>query len=385
MKFREESALTRPPVMREKSKRKRGDVAFLIAVALLAAIGLVFIYSASSYSAQKSYGDAFYFVKKQAIGLALGGAAMLFACFFDYEKLKKISLPLAAVSVVLLSLVFVPKIGVENYGAKRWIGLGAFTLQPSEIAKLSLIIFAASYFSAKPDRAKSFIGILPVLLYGLILCGLIIAEPNMSITVCVGAVMIIMLFSAGVKFKHLFLIIAPLIVLAPILIIIEPYRLKRLLAFVNPWASPKGEGYQLLQSLYALGSGGLFGTGLFNSRQKYRFLPFAESDFILSVIGEELGFFGAAALFIVIGFLVYRGLSAAAKCKTYFGTLLGIGIISVFAVQAGVNALVVTGSIPPTGLPLPLISSGNTSIIVFLSAFGALYNLSRDKDRILTA
>lgn len=358
-----------------------GDFLLLIIPVLLSLFGALMVYSASKYSAEISYGNKFYFFKKQLIGVSLGAVAMIFTANFNYVRLKKIRYPLLIISLVALVLVFTP-FGVENYGAKRWIKFFGITIQPSEIVKFAFVVYAAAYFSNKPERALSFAGILPVLGVGGGICVLIMLEPNMSITVCVGAIMLIMLFVAGVKFRHLAIIIAPLLVLAPVLIIIEPYRLKRLLAFINPWASPKGEGYQLLQSLYALGSGGLFGTGLFKSRQKYRFLPFAESDFILSIIGEELGFFGAAILFIAIGFLVYRGLVAAAKCKTYFGTLLGIGIISVFAVQAGVNALVVTGSIPPTGLPLPLISSGNTSIIVFLAAFGVLYNLSRDKDEI---
>lgn len=358
-----------------------GDFLLLIIPVLLSLFGALMVYSASKYSAEISYGNKFYFLKKQLIGVSLGAVAMIFTANFNYVRLKKIRYPLLIISLVALVLVFTP-FGVENYGAKRWIKFFGITIQPSEIVKFAFVVYAAAYFSNKPERALSLAGLLPVLGVGGGICVLIMLEPNMSITVCVGAIMLIMLFVAGVKFRHLAIIIAPLLVLAPVLIIIEPYRLKRLLAFINPWASPKGEGYQLLQSLYALGSGGLFGTGLFKSRQKYRFLPFAESDFILSIIGEELGFFGAAILFIAIGFFVYRGLVAAAKCKTYFGTLLGIGIISVFAVQAGVNALVVTGSIPPTGLPLPLISSGNTSIIVFLAAFGVLYNLSRDKDEI---
>lgn len=361
-----------------------GDFLLLIIPVLLSLFGALMVYSASKYSAKISYGNKFYFFKKQLIGVSLGAVAMIFTANFNYMRLKKIRYPLLIISLVALVLVFTP-FGIENYGAKRWIKFFGITIQPSEIVKFAFVVYAAAYFSNKPERALSFAGLLPVLGVGGGICVLIMLEPNMSITVCVGAIMLIMLFVAGVKFRHQAIIIAPLLVLAPVLIIIEPYRLKRLLAFINPWASPKGEGYQLLQSLYALGSGGLFGTGLFKSRQKYRFLPFAESDFILSIIGEELGFFGAAILFIAIGFLVYRGLVAAAKCKTYFGTLLGIGIISVFAVQAGVNALVVTGSIPPTGLPLPLISSGNTSIIVFLAAFGVLYNLSRDKDEIFSS
>ena len=211
---------------------------------------------------------------------------------------------------------------------------------------------------------------------------LIMLEPNMSITVCVGALMLALLLASGVKMKHLLIIIVPLLVLAPLLIILEPYRLKRLLAFINPWASPKGEGYQLLQSLYGLGSGGWFGVGLFNSRQKYRFLPFSESDFILSIIGEEFGFVGTAILFISFLFLGVRCFKVASKSKNVFAYITVVGITTIFLIQVCVNALVVTGSIPPTGLPLPLISSGNTSLVVFMSAFGIIYNVSKDRDKI---
>lgn len=189
--------------------------------------------------------------------------------------------------------------------------------------------------------------------------------------------MLAILFLAGVKVKHFLLILIPCIALIPVLIVIEPYRLKRLTAFLNPWESPKGEGYQLLQSLYSLGSGGLFGVGLFNSRQKYRFLPFSESDFILSVIGEETGFFGTTLLFLITAFLIWRGIRAANRADDFFGYILAVGITSTYAVQVIVNALVVTGSIPPTGLPLPLISAGNTSILAFSAAFGVLYNISK--------
>ena len=357
-------------------KRAKGDVSLLVAVVALALIGTVFIYSASNYTAEKNYGDAFFFVKKQLVGVSLGAAVMIFTANFDYVKLKKLSIPLAAVTVILLSLVFVPGIGVENYGAKRWIGFGAFTLQPSEIAKLSLILFGAAYFSAKPERAKSFAGILPVLLYGLILCGLIITEPNMSITVCVALLTLTVVFAAGAKIKHLLCLVLPALAFGVALIFAEPYRLKRLAAFIDPWANPKGEGYQLLQSLYALGSGGWFGVGLFKSRQKYSFLPFAESDFILSVIGEETGFIGLLFFFGLMGFIIFKGIRAAGRAKDVFGFILAVGITMIFGIQAVVNALVVTGSIPPTGLPLPLVSSGNTSIIIFMAEFGIVYNVS---------
>lgn len=356
---------------------RHGDYFLLIAVALLATIGTVFIYSASNYSAKATYNDAFYFVKKQVIGVLLGIVVMICTACFNYEKLKKFTIPISIVSFILLALVFVPAIGVENYGAKRWIGIGGLTLQPSEIAKFSLILFSATYFSAYKDRATEFKGVIPVLLYGGATCLFVILEPNMSITVCIALLMLTIIFAAGLKIKAMLLIILPAFAAGVVLILIEPYRLSRLAAFLNPWSNPKGEGYQLLQSLYALGSGGWFGVGLFCSRQKYAFLPFAESDFILSVIGEEIGFIGLLVFFALLSFIVFRGLKIAGKAKDVFGFLLAVGITMIFGIQVIINALVVTGSIPPTGLPLPLVSSGNTSIIIFMAEMGVLFNVSK--------
>ncbi len=355
----------------------RGDFLLLIAVTLLAVIGTVFIYSASNYSAEATYGDGWYFTKKQIIGIALGVVAMTLTAIFDYNKLKKFTIPVCIISVILLVLVFIPGIGVENYGAKRWIGFGGVTLQPSEIAKFALILFSATYVSNNPEKPKKFIGLLPILVFGLTLCVLIILEPNMSITVCVAMLMVALMFVAGMKIKHLVFMVIPAVLCAVVLIIIEPYRLNRLMAFINPWSSPKGEGYQLLQSLYALGSGGWFGVGLFNSRQKYAFLPFAESDFILSVIGEEIGFVGLFFFFLLLGFIIYRGILIASRSKDIFGFVLAVGITMIFGIQTVINALVVTGSIPPTGLPLPLVSSGNTSIIIFMAEMGILFSISK--------
>ncbi len=355
----------------------KGDYLLLIAVVLLSVVGTVFIYSASNYSANKTYSDPYYFVKKQVVGIALGIVAMVLMTMFDYNKLHKFTIYVSILAFVTLALVFVPKIGVENYGAKRWIGLGAITLQPSEIAKFALILFCASYTSKNAEKIKTFIGIIPVLLYGGAICVLIILEPNMSITVCVALLMITMLFSAGMRIKHFLFLIIPALIAGVVLIVAEPYRLNRLMAFINPWSNPKGEGYQLLQSLYALGAGGWFGVGLFSSRQKYSFLPFAESDFILSVIGEEIGFVGMILFFGLLFFIVYRGLKIASKSKNLFGFILAVGITMIFGIQTVINALVVTGSIPPTGLPLPLVSSGNTSIIIFMAEMGVLFNISK--------
>lgn len=360
-----------------RERRGSGDLLFLAAVVALAAYGVVCVYSASSYNALVQYGDEFYFFRKQLVGFVLGVGAMVGMSFFPYGNLKKYGIPALAVSVLLLALVFVPGLGKSNYGATRWIGFGAFTIQPSEIAKFGFILFSAGYFAKDPARMRSFLGVLPVLGAGLCICVLILCEPNMSVTMCVGAIMIGMLFLSGISKKALAAICIPVLLAVPALILMAPYRLQRLSAFVDPWASPKEEGYQLIQSLYALGNGGFFGVGLFRSRQKYRFLPFAESDFILSVIAEETGFFGVFLLFLLIGFIILRGFRIAARCGNFYGYMLAGGITLAFAVQSALNALVVSGCIPPTGLPLPLVSAGNTSLVVTLAGMGVVYGISR--------
>ena len=203
----------------------------------------------------------------------------------------------------------------------------------------------------------------------------------MSVTMCVGVLLLAMLFFGGMRIKHFLMIFIPAILAVPALIIAEPYRLSRLSAFLDPWESPRGEGYQLIQSLYALGNGGWFGTGLFRSRQKYRFLPFAESDFILSIIGEELGFVGILVLFLVSAALIFCGIRIAKNADDFFSFLMASGITLVYGIQTVINALVVSGSIPPTGLPLPLISSGNTSLIITMASMGVLYSISAQRTR----
>lgn len=350
----------------------------VLSTAFLVIFGAVMIYSASFYSAQKDYNDSFYYVKRQLIGCVLGLCGLIFMSFFDYNKLLKFRYLALVVSVILLSLVFVPGVGVENYGAKRWIKLlPGFSPQPSEIAKFGFIIFCAGYMSKNIERMSKIGGVIPPLLAGGSICLLILLEPNLSITICVGLVMLIMLLVGGMRIKHFLLLLIPIALMVPILIIAEPYRLKRLSAFLDPWASPLGEGYQLIQSLYALGSGGLFGSGLFQSRQKLDFLPFAESDFIFSIVGEELGFVGAALVVLVYLVLIVAGIKIALNAKNRFGCYLSLGIVAIIAVQVGINIAVVTGSIPPTGLPLPFISYGSTAQFVFMSGIGILISVHR--------
>lgn len=360
---------------------KNVNVQLLSVTIILVLFGLVMVYSASYYSADLNYNNKYYFLIKQSLGAVVGLLAMIFAMNFDYHKLIKYKWWILGISIVLLVLVFIPGIGVENYGAKRWLNLGITTIQSSEIAKFGFVVWCSAYLSTNYKKVKTFKGILPILLFGGTICGLIILEPNMSITMCVGITMIVMLFVGGIRKKHFILLCIPLVIAVPLLIIIEPYRLSRLTAFLNPWLNPKGEGYQLIQSLYSLGAGGLFGVGLFNSRQKYMFLPFAESDFIFSIIGEELGLLGSILIILLFAIFIYNGFKIAFKSQDRFGSFLATGITTVIGVQVLINIAVVSGSIPPTGVPLPFISSGGTALVVFMFCVGVLLNISKQNKK----
>ncbi len=343
----------------------------------LVIFGCLMVYSASYYSANYHYGNKYFFLIKQIFGVVLGVIAMIFFTFFDYHLLKKYKWWIVGGTFVLLVLVFVPGLGMESYGAKRWVSILGFSIQPSEIAKFALVIFTAAYMSDNHDKVKTFKGLLSVLIVGGLMCVLIMLEPSMSVTMCIAFVTLFMLIIGGMSKKHTLMFSIPAAACVPLLVVLEPYRLRRLLAFIDPWASPQGEGFQLIQSLYSLGDGGWFGVGLFNSRQKYLFLPFAESDFILSIIGEEIGFVGVTILMIVFFVLVYRLIKIALNAKDRFGSMLVSGVAFIIAVQTLLNIAVVTGSIPPTGLPLPFISSGGTSVMVFMAGIGICLNVLR--------
>lgn len=358
-------------------KSKKLIITLVCLVTFLCLFGMLMIYSASSYSSGVLYGDSFHFVKKQIFGFVMGIGCFAFTFMFDYHKYYKLRYWIMAISVILLALVFVPGIGISANGARRWIGFGGVQLQSSEVAKFGFVVFTACYLSKNYKKTKTFVGLLPVLLAGGIICLLIMLEPNMSVTMCIGIVMILMLFVGGMSLKHFCLLAVPALALVVLLIVVEPYRLSRLMAFINPWANPKEDGYQLIQSLYSLGAGGLFGVGLFNSRQKYLFLPFAESDFIFAIIGEEFGLVGCIILISVYAIIIAIGIKIALRSSDRLGTYLALGITSVIAVQLLINIAVVTGSIPPTGIPLPFISAGGTSLMVFMSAIGVLCNVGR--------
>ena len=358
-------------------KISKTNLVIMCVMLTLTVLGLIMIYSASSYSAMIKYDDAFHFVKKQAFGVVLGIVLFIVAYKFDYHRYVKLRWLVLGVSIFALILVFVPGVGISANGSRRWIGFGSLNLQSSELAKFGFVIFVSCYMAKNYDKMKTFKGLIPVLISGGIMCLLIILEPNMSVTMCVGFVMVLMLIIGGIKLKHFLILAVPALMLVPLLIIIEPYRLSRLTAFLNPWQNPMDEGYQLIQSLYSLGAGGLFGVGLFNSRQKYLFLPFSESDFIFSIIGEELGLLGAMGVILLYIVIITLGIKIAISAKDRLGSYMAFGIVAVLATQVLINVAVVTGSIPPTGIPLPFVSAGGTSVSIFMGAIGVLCNIGK--------
>ena len=352
------------------------DYGIFCALALLLGIGIVMVYSASSFYAMFHENDSTYFLKRQLIWAIIGIIAMSFTMSFDYHKLKKITPVLLACAIpLLIAVFFFPEVN----GAKRWIQLGPLSFQPSEFTKYAVVMFLAFSIDLKGDKIKSFWeGLVPYLCLSGFFAALILAEHNMSIAAIIMIVTFIMLFVAGGQNKHLFGIILPsLFTLAIFFIFSSDYRRERMLNFIDPWKDAADAGYQLIQSFLALGSGGITGLGLGQSRQKILYMPEPHNDFIFSIIGEELGLIGC--LFIIALFLIFiwRGIKVAMRARDTYGRLLAVGITSIIAVQAIINIAVVTGSMPVTGVPMPFISCGGTSLVINLMATGILLNISR--------
>ncbi|MBQ8635920.1 putative lipid II flippase FtsW [bacterium] len=359
-----------------KKLQSKSSVIIICCTFALAVFGCVMVYSASKYSATVQYGNQFFYLKKQIFGVAIGLIGLIVCSFINHKIYKKFYWIFYIIGLVFLLLVFIPGLGKSSYGATRWIGIGSFTMQPSEVSKFCLVFFLAGYL-CDGDKLSKVKHILITLSLGGIYCVLIMLEPNMSITMCVAFTLIFMLFIGGMRLKVFGMMIVPAIALVVVLILMEPYRLSRLVAFINPWENPLDEGYQLIQSLYAIGSGGVWGVGLFNSRQAELFLPFSESDFIFSIIAEELGFVGCALLILVFLILIINIFKVGMKANNKFSAFLCFGIGAVISIQVILNIAVVTGSIPPTGLPLPFISAGSTSLLVFMSAIGIVLNVDK--------
>lgn len=357
-------------------KTHKYSIIIIVCTLILVTTGVVMVYSASKYSAQVNYNNSLFYMKKQLIGAILGAGAMVGVSLVNHKLYKKFYLLAYILGAVLLALLFIPALSKSSYGATRWLKFGGITIQPSEIAKFCLVLFLSAVLT-KGKEINNLKKLAVVLLAGGMYCLLIMLEPNMSITICVGLTLVIMLFVGGLDIKKFLIGAIPVILLGVGLVLIEPYRLRRIVAFIDPWENPLEEGYQLIQSLYAISSGGLFGVGLGNSRQAQLFLPFAESDFIFSIICEELGLVGGVAILTVYLILIITIIKVGLKAEDKFSSFLCIGIAIVLGVQTVLNVCVVSGLIPPTGLPLPFISAGSTSLVVFMSAMGVVLNVDK--------
>jgi len=351
---------------------RKADFALLFAVFALTAFGLFMIYDASSYVAFRDFGDKYSYFKSQTTWAVLGFIALGIISFFDYRKYYNLALPILIVAIILLVVVLIPGIGISALGARRWINLGFFVLQPSEFVKLALIIYLSAWFSTK-EKGR-FVAFL--LLIGLVI-GLVMLQPDMGTAIIILGLSVIIYFLSGGNVLHI-LGLAPIVGIAGLaLIILEPYRLARLTTFLNPEQNVLGSSYHLRQILIALGSGGLFGVGFGNSLQKYAYLPEATTDSIFAIMAEEIGFFGVVIFVGVILFVVYRGFNIAVRAKDPFGKLLAAGITSFIAIQAAVNLSAQTALMPLTGVPLPFISYGGSALIINLVSVGILLNISR--------
>ncbi|NIK68455.1 MULTISPECIES: stage V sporulation protein E [unclassified Paenibacillus] len=358
--------------------RSAPDVWMIASIALILTIGLVMVYSASAVLAFHEFGDKFYYVKRQLIFAVLGVGALLFTMNANYLIWKNWAKAALLICFVLLIIVLIPGIGVVRGGARSWLGISSFGIQPSEFMKLAMILFLAKWLSDKQQTITHFTkGLLPPLgLVGLAF-GLIMLQPDLgSGAVMVGAALIL-IFAAGARISHLALLGSSGLLGLIALVIAEPYRMKRITGFLDPWADPLGTGYQIIQSLYAIGPGGLVGLGLGMSRQKFSYLPEPQTDFIFSIISEELGFIGGSALIILFMVLVWRGVRTAISAPDTFGSLLAVGITGIIGVQVLINIGVVIGAMPVTGITLPLISYGGSSLTLLLTALGILLNISR--------
>ncbi len=362
-------------------KRNPPDLFLFLITIFLLVLGLIIISSASApESLNMTNGKSvFHYGIKQLTFALVGLVLLLILMKFPYQGLKKFTLPFALTSIVLLIIVlFVSK---EVKGAMRWINLGFFQLQPSELAKLSVIMMIAHYCSEIKNGVKNFwVGVVIPLFYVAISCALIMIEPDLGTTIVIFATAMIMLFAAGAKFFHLSIPGLVGLGAGTVLVITEPYRFQRLIAFVDPWKDPKGDGWQIIQSLYALGSGGPLGLGLGMSRQKFNYLPEAHTDYIYSILGEELGLLGTITVLIFFFFLAWRGYKAAITTTDTYGRLLAVGITSCLVFQALLNIGVVTSSIPVTGITLPFLSYGGSSLIVCLMSIGILLNISKNTE-----
>lgn len=373
--------LERQPVWRQnrKARLKPADGTLALILALLMMCGLLTLFSATYYKAVDQ-GDALLEVKKQLIGVGLGAFLMFLTSRIPYSFWQKPRVVMLALtgSFALLVLVLIPGIGVYVNGSRRWLNIAGMSFQPSELAKIASVMYLASTLSFRLKQVERlWTGILPLLVIPAAMFLLILQQPNLSTAGSIMIVAILMMMLAGAKWKHLSLMGVVGLAVGFAYAWVEPYRRERLLSFRNPFAQMSDEGYQLSQSLIAIGSGGLFGRGLGQGRQKFSYLPYPESDFIFAIIGEDFGLFGCCVVILLFVAFAVAGMRIALNCQDRYGCLLAAGITAMISVQAFINIGVVVGILPTTGLPLPFFSAGGTSISLLMAAVGILFNISR--------
>jgi cell division protein FtsW len=363
-----------------QTRDKKFDSTLLFTVFLLLAIGLVAIASAGVFYAEMRFNDDYYFFKRQLLyGILPGLVALYFFQKIDYHRWRKLVVPFFIINIIFLILVFIPGIGEKIYGASRWVHIGPLQFQPSEMTKLAVILYLAAWFAVKGKEKVSdvFEGLVPFLAIFGIIAFLVMKQPDTGTLGVIFLVSMTIFFVAGARISHLSALIVGGMIVLGVLIKMAPYRLQRFLVFLNPDLDPQGAGYHVNQALLAIGSGGLLGLGLGHSRQKFNYLPEPVTDSIFAIFSEEWGFIGAVVVLLLFVCLAWRGFSIAKHAPDDFGKLIAVGIVMWITAQAFINIAAISGLIPLTGIPLPFISYGGTSLVFLMAGVGILLNISR--------
>ena len=362
---------------RQPPTERRLDIILLLVTLLLVTIGTVMIYSSSSIIAMKRFNDGQYFLKKQIFFVLLGLGIMVLMTKIPFDKLKNLAYPGILLSIVLLSLILIPHVGIRAGGATRWLKLGFFSFQVTEMVKVCMVLFLAFFLTRKNNYITDFKrGMLIPLLVTSLIVGLILLEPDFGTAFIITVIMMLMLYLSGCKVLHLAGIVALFVPFGIYLLIQKSYRIARLMSFLDPWKDPQHSGFQIIQSLLSFGSGGTFGVGIGDGMQKLFYLPEPHTDFILSIIAEESGFIGVLIVIFLFVILIVRGFTISFKAPDLFSSLLAAGLTMVIALEAFINIAGVMGLIPLKGLALPFVSYGGTSLIMSLTAAGILLNIS---------
>jgi cell division protein FtsW len=355
------------------------DVGLIIALATLIGIGIIMIFIEIAVFSAKHYGSEYYVFAKHILFVGIGVIGMIYCILIDYEKLRKISYILLLVTFMLLILALVGPLGIKLGGSRRWVSLFGFVFQPSELAKLSLIIYLAHSISKRGEKIKTFsFGFAPNILISGILLGLILLEPDFGTTATLGAIVFLMLFVGGVRLSYIVAVVFSFIPLAYFLVMNVDYRRKRIMSFLNPWEDPLHSGFQIIQSFIAIHSGGSLGLGLGEGKQKLFYLPQAHTDFIFSHISEEMGIMGAFIILFLFFIIFIKGMMLSCKLRDPFARLMCFGLTMIMTLQSLIHIAVVIGLVPTKGLTLPFISYGGSSLVMSMCAAGILINLSRN-------